>query len=49
MIQLCVVIFVLSLLTICLKVRHYQIILIYFLLMNLKRTIKLLKEYLKNE
>ena len=34
---------------ICLKVRHYKIILIYFLLMTLKRTIELLKEYLKNE
>ena len=34
---------------ICLKVKHYQIILIFFLLMILKRTIKLLKEYLKNE
>ena len=30
-----------------LKVRHYQIMLIYFRLMTLKRTIKLLKEYLK--
>ena len=49
MIQLCVDITALSLLIICLKARHYEIILIYFLLMILKRTIKLLKEYLKNE
>ena len=32
-----------------LKVRHYKIILIYFLLMTLKRTVKLLKEHLKND
>ena len=49
MIQLCVDITVHNLLIICLKVRHYYNILIYFLLMTLKRTIKLLKEYLKNE
>ena len=46
MIQLCVDIIVYNLLIICLKVKHYKIILIYFLLMILKRTIKLLKEYL---
>ena len=45
MIQLCVVIFVLSLLTICLMVKVQLILLVYFHYMILKRTIKLLKEY----
>ena len=49
MIQLCVVIFVLSLLTICLMVKVKLILQAYFHHMILKRTIKLLKEYLKKE
>ena len=49
-IQLCVDIFVYNLLIICSRVKlYYEIILIYFLLMTLKRIIELLKKYLKNE
>ena len=47
MIQLCLVIFVLSLLTMCLMVKVSLILLVYFHHMFFKRTMKLLKEYLK--